>query len=57
MQLETKNLLENSRQSCYLECGSFFWVTAQGGKAFESRRGGWPLWRGGLAVKSDQQNP
>jgi hypothetical protein len=24
MQLETKNLLENSRESCYLECGSFF---------------------------------
>ena len=30
MHLETKNLLENSRESCYLECGSFFGQSAVG---------------------------
>ena len=37
MRLETKNLLENSRKSCYLESGSFF----------GSERSG--VWRSGLA--------
>lgn len=50
MRLETKNLLENSRKSCYLECGRFIWsrckVAGPWGLA-----GGFTLRVGGLARK------
>lgn len=54
MQLEMKNLLEKTRESCYLEGEGLFGFFKQGG---ETIKPGWEFWLGGSAVESYGTKP
>jgi hypothetical protein len=54
MQLEMKNLLEKTCESCYLEGEGLFGFFKQGGATV---RPGWEFWLGGAPCNRTRQNP